>query len=60
AAEVYITCLMDDANVAAIHARRATLMSKDIRLEVLNASQLNLFLWLRYKLLDDTPVLHIR
>ncbi|KAK5973266.1 histone H3 [Trichostrongylus colubriformis] len=32
AAEVYLTCLFEDTNLAAIHARRVTIMNKDIRL----------------------------
>ncbi|PIO56643.1 core histone H2A/H2B/H3/H4, partial [Teladorsagia circumcincta] len=32
AAEVYLTCLFEDTNLAAIHARRVTIMPRDISL----------------------------
>ncbi|KHJ93151.1 core histone H2A/H2B/H3/H4 [Oesophagostomum dentatum] len=32
AAEVYLTCMFEDTNLAAIHARRVTIMPKDIHL----------------------------
>ncbi|KAK6017301.1 core histone H2A/H2B/H3/H4, partial [Ostertagia ostertagi] len=32
AAEVYLTCLFGDTNLAAIHARRVTIMNRDIEL----------------------------
>ncbi|WKY12079.1 hypothetical protein Q1695_003558 [Nippostrongylus brasiliensis] len=32
AAEVYLTCLFEDTNLAAIHARRVTIMPKDMQL----------------------------
>ncbi|GMR32514.1 hypothetical protein PMAYCL1PPCAC_02709, partial [Pristionchus mayeri] len=32
AAEAYLVCLFDDANMAAIHARRVTIMPKDLDL----------------------------
>ncbi|PIO59011.1 hypothetical protein TELCIR_19538, partial [Teladorsagia circumcincta] len=32
AAEVYLTCLFEDANLAAIHARRVTIFPRDIYL----------------------------
>ncbi|KAK6051138.1 core histone H2A/H2B/H3/H4 [Cooperia oncophora] len=32
AAEVYLTCLFEDANLATIHARRVTLFPRDLHL----------------------------
>ncbi|KAL6726639.1 hypothetical protein Aduo_008591 [Ancylostoma duodenale] len=32
AAEVYLTCMFEDCNLAAIHARRVTIMPKDMHL----------------------------
>ncbi|CAJ0590916.1 unnamed protein product [Cylicocyclus nassatus] len=32
AAEVYLTCMFEDTNLAAIHARRVTIMPRDIQL----------------------------
>uniref|UniRef100_A0A1I7XG35 Histone domain-containing protein n=1 Tax=Heterorhabditis bacteriophora TaxID=37862 RepID=A0A1I7XG35_HETBA len=32
AAEVYLTCLFEDTNLAAIHAKRVTIMPRDIQL----------------------------
>ncbi|EPB70245.1 core histone H2A/H2B/H3/H4 [Ancylostoma ceylanicum] len=32
AAEVYLTCMFEDSNLAAIHARRVTIMPKDMHL----------------------------
>lgn len=32
AAELYLTCIFEDCNLAAIHARRITIMPKDMHL----------------------------
>ncbi|KAK6059607.1 core histone H2A/H2B/H3/H4, partial [Cooperia oncophora] len=47
AAEVHLACLFEDTNLAAIHARRVTIMPRDIRLVRhirISASQMALYL----------------